>query len=115
MGFISWEQLQTIILVACHGDPLFNADLTNYFKCKMGICFDEQGNAVRPRCIAATPTDEGQPEAEKAEPELESPRISLQELVTVVDQMDVWLTSTGWEWPTWMRPMSAGPMGPMQY
>jgi len=121
VGHISWEKLCTVILVAAHGDPLFNADLLNYFKCKLNIEYNQEGEAVRPARPAMVEIleEEGfqakkpDQEVEEVAMPLEPATITFDELSAVVHQMDAWLNSTGWEWPTWMRPMSAGPMGPM--
>lgn len=81
----------------------------------MGIRYNEQGLALRPtrRNLSLDAEVVEEDSKEEDAQEVATPQIQLRELVDVLDQMEPWLFSTGWEWPTWTRPLSAGPMGPM--
>jgi len=119
-GKISWPQLETMAILACHGDALFTADLLKFFATKLHIQNDpEQGTAIRPlkynmkynRRDSDCESDDGMAEVMVMDggDDLVEVSISLAELTDVVNNMDPWLSSTGWEWPTWTRPMTAGP------
>ena len=116
-GSISWIQLEQIVMVACHGDPSFVSELTGYFKIKFDVSFDEDGKPVRvpPKREAELTTTPGAGAKKKApadtdrnEEELSEVRISLDELNQIVDGMTDWMNSTGWEWPSLDRPLTAG-------
>ena len=123
-GCITWAQLEQIIMIACHGDPCFTSELTAYFKVKMNIEMNEDGKPMRmPRKMTQherrqsvlesniqRENNGGRKKLDETEEDAEPSEavITLPELNEVTDGMMDWMNSTGWEWPSIDRPLTAG-------